>query len=154
MSDLLKQYQFARNERIHQLLIDLLDSTLSIWLSPQAQSNEVGGMVGELCAWLAKALRKQKIATWALRDDLAQFLDRYLSLDPSQTYWSSTEEDLPTALLPMMTADHDIRVRFRVAVLNTRLFDLEDYTGHSPTTMYTVVQKWYTVDLEKYAVQS
>jgi ataxia telangiectasia mutated family protein len=154
MSDLLKQYQFARSERIHQLLIDLLDSTLSIWLSPQAQSNDVGEMVGDLCAWLAKALRKQKISTWTLRDALAQFLDRYLSLDPSQTYWSSTEEDLPTTLLPMMTADHDIRVRFRVAVLNTRLFDLEVHTGQSPTTMYTVIQKWYTVDLEKYAVQS
>jgi ataxia telangiectasia mutated family protein len=155
MSELLKQYQFSRSERIHQLVIELLDSTLSIWLSPQAQSNEVGEMIGELCAWLAKALRKQKISTWTLRDALVQFLDRYLSLDPSQTYWSPTEEeDLPTALLPMMTADHDIRVRFRVAVLNTRLFDLEVHTGQSPTTMYTVVQKWYTVDLEKYAVQS
>ena len=154
MSDLLKQYQFARSERIHQLLIDLLDSTLSIWLTPQAQSNDVGEMIGELCAWLAKALRKQKISTWALRDALAQFLDRYLFLDPSQTYWSSTEEDLPTTLLPMMTADHDIRVRFRVAVLNTRLFDLEVHTGQSPTAMYTVVQQWYTIDLEKYAAQS
>ena len=152
MSDLLKQYQFARSERIHQLLIDLLDSTLSTWLTPQAQSSDVGEMVGQLCAWLAKALRKQKISTWTLRDALAQFLDRYLSLDPSQTYWAPTEEDLPTALLPMMTADHDIRVRFRVAVLNTRLFDLEVHTGQSPTTMYTVLQKWYTVDLEKYVI--
>ena len=153
MSDLLKQYQFARNERIHQLVIDLLDSTLSIWLTPQAQSNDVGEMVGELCAWLAKALRKQKISTWTLRDALAQFLDRYLSLDPSQTCWSTAVEDLPTALLPMMTADHDIRVRFRVAVLNTRLFDLELHTGQSPTTMYTLVQQWYTVDLEAYVVR-
>ena len=154
MSELLKQYQFARSERIHQLLIDLLDSTLSIWATPQAQSNDVGEMVGEFCAWLAKALRKHKISTWTLRDALAQFLDRYLSLDPSQTYWSSTEEDLPTTLLPMMTADHDIRVRFRVAVLSTRLFDLEVHTGQSPTTMYTVVKNWYTIDLEKYVVQS
>ena len=155
MSDLLKQYQFARSERILELVIDLLDSTLNIWLTPQAQSNDVGEMVGELCAWLAKALRKQKIATWSLRDSLAQFLDRYLSLDPSLTYWSTTtEEDLPTALLSMMTADHDIRVRFRVAVLNTRLFDLEVHTGQSPTTMYILVQKWYTIDLEKCVVQS
>ena len=150
MSELLKQYQFARSERVHQLLVNLLDSTLSTWLTPQAQSSDVGEMVGELCAWLARALRKQKISTWALRDAFAQFLDRYLSLDPSQTYWSTTEEDLPTALLPMMTADYDIRVRFRVAVLNTRLFGLE---VHTPTTMYTLVQKWYTVDLEKYVVQ-
>jgi len=154
MSELLKQYQFARSERIHQLVIDLLDSTLNIWLTPQAQSNDVGEMVGELCAWLAKALRKQKISTWTLRDALAQFLDRYLSLDPSQTFWSTTVDDLPTALLPMMIADHDIRVRFRAAVLNTRLFDLEVHTGISPTSMYTLVQKWYTVDLEKYVVQN
>ncbi|KAF8163206.1 hypothetical protein B0H34DRAFT_744937 [Crassisporium funariophilum] len=160
---LLTQYAFARSEALHRLVVDFLDSTLSIWLTPNAQADDnISSKVRSLRDWLSIAIKAKKFRTWTVRDALALFLDRYLSMDPAGVCWGSAGEDddedtiqkrlesLPTDLLPMMAADDDIRVRFRVAVLNARLFTLEHRTEQTPLQTYDLSKQWYTVDLDNY----
>ena len=117
---------------------------------------EVLGKVQHFCGWLSVALKKQKIRDWSVRDFLARFFDRYLARDPDQSVWSGPDEEqhtenVPDALLPMMTADEDIRVRFRVAVINARLFTVPRHVGQSAVSLYNSIKEWYTVDLDEYA---
>lgn len=130
-ASLLGQYSFSRNERFHRVVLDLLTSSLGIWKTQDAKADDVEEQFRQLCCWLSNTFVKDNIRSWSLRDAFSQFLDRYLSEDPAQGTWlylddRITEENcenfLPTSLLPKLNGDPDIRVRFRAAVSNTRLF--------------------------------
>ena len=155
LSRLLQLYEYARSKRTQLLAAQFLNSTLDIWASRHIVIGEVLRKVRDFCDWLSRALRKQKIRDWVVRDFLARFLDRYLVKDPHQHTWSDSgseeacPEHLPGALLPMMTSDEDIRVRFRVAVINARLFSVARHVGLSALELYSSIKEWYTVDLDK-----
>ncbi|KAF8966296.1 hypothetical protein BDZ97DRAFT_2057533 [Flammula alnicola] len=156
---LLTEYSYSRSERFHQLLLDLLTSSLGVWKSDDAKAEQVHEKFRQFCSWLSGALRSQKIRSWTLRDAFSRFLDRYLSEDPTQESWAlqdefKKEEDyqdcLPTSLLPRLNADPDMRVRFRAAVINARLYSLSDHLQALPLEMYDLMKKSYTVDVHNY----
>ena len=159
LGNLLQMYEYAKSRRAQLLATEFLDSTLDTWASGQIVMGEVLGKVRHFCDWLSGALRKRRIKDWLVRDLLAQFLDRYLAKDPNQSTWASADSDeedaenMPDALLPMMGSDEDIRVRFRVAVINARLFAVARHVGRSALSLYDSIKQWYTVDLDKYASQ-
>lgn len=155
LSKLLQLYAYARSNRLQSLAARFLDSTLDIWASSEVAIGDALDKFRQLCKWFAGALRKKKIRAWAVRDILARFLDRYLIKDPTESTWTSTGDDsdeaegLPSALLPMMGADADIRVRFRVAVINARLFAFARRVHRPVVDMYNAIKESYTVDLDK-----
>ncbi|KAF8074865.1 hypothetical protein FPV67DRAFT_1475236, partial [Lyophyllum atratum] len=154
---LLQSYQYARSHRLQSLAILLLASTLEIWASPDVAIGETLDKVRQLCDWLSLALRKKKIRFWAVRDSLARFFDQYLLKDPTEHAWFLEEdqeqtegEELPSSLLPMMGADDDMRVRFRVAVINARLFAFARRTGRPINSVYVAIKDQLTVHLENF----
>jgi ataxia telangiectasia mutated family protein len=152
IQDLLQNYAFSRSECMQSLVIQLLDSTLATWTLPSVASSEVGGRVRELCEWLSGLLgseEKPPFVAWTIRDQLAQFLDRYLVRDPTQASWSIEKSCEPIALLPRMSKDDDIRVRFRIAVINARLFTVAPHLGVTPLDLYGTMKRYYTLDLDK-----
>jgi ataxia telangiectasia mutated family protein len=157
LGGLLQLYEYARSKRAQLLAAQFLDSTLDIWASRQIAMGEVLGKVQHVCDWLSGALKKQKIKDWLVRDFFARFLDRYLAKDPGQSTWSGQDgenantEHLPNALLPMMNSDEDIRVRFRVAAINARLFAVARHVEQPAAELYDSIKQWYTVDLDEYA---
>lgn len=155
LAGLLQTHTYSLTKRSQLLVVQFLDATLDVWSSRLISIGEVLHKCQGFCDWLSGTLRKQKIRAWSVRDFFARFLDRYLSKDPEQLSWAGSDsiadspDGLPDALLPMMTSDEDIRVRFRVAALNARLFGLPRHQGRSALDVYSSIKKWYTVDLDK-----
>ena len=166
LSKLLQLYAFSRSGRLQQLAVQILHSTLDIWLTPQISSDEVGDKIRQICDWLSGALRKKKINSWSTRDAFAVFLDEYLERDPGQKVWSieSENEDdeerddrlagLPIALLMLMNSDEDIRVRFRNATVVGRLFSAARSVRYDPMLMYGDLRQHFTNNLDKYVNSS
>lgn len=153
MDSLLRRYAYSRREEMHRLIILLLQSTLHIWSGSQTLTDETACKVQELCHWLSGLVLESKISAWRARDSLAVFFDRYLAADPEQISWSASFEDdevadlLPSALLPLMSSDKDIRVRFRIAPLIARLFLVAHQVGYPPLALYKTVLEQFPVDL-------
>ncbi|GLB41909.1 putative telomere-length maintenance and DNA damage repair [Lyophyllum shimeji] len=156
LSRLLQLYQYGRSHRLQSLATQFLASTMEIWASPDVAIGETLDKVRQVSNWLSAALRKRKIRSWAVRDLLARFFDQYLVKDPTERAWNVPEkqeveaEALPSALLPIMGADDDMRVRCRVAVLNARLFALARRTGRPTDDVYVAIKRELTVHLESY----
>lgn len=160
--EILTPYVYSRSETVQLLVTHFLDSTMHLWLQQSVATSEVGDKARQLCRWRADLLRRNKIRSWKVRDRFARFLDRYLALDPLQVVWSiaSHDEDgndveeglevLPAAMLPMLGADEDIRVRFRAAVVNARLFSIARSIEHDSLLLYNDIKQWYTVDIDKW----
>jgi serine-protein kinase ATM len=156
---MLKPYTYSRSEKLQLLTTQFLDSTLHHWKQDAVSSSEVGERIRDLCQWLSNTLRKNQIRSWRTRDCVARFMKRYLAEDTEQTIWSmgSTDEEggdmqpeaLPAAILPMLGADRDIRVRFRVAYENANLFSVARQTGRDPSQLYTEIKKWLTDDIDE-----
>ncbi|KDQ61410.1 hypothetical protein JAAARDRAFT_509432 [Jaapia argillacea MUCL 33604] len=157
---LLDQYAFSRSERLQLMLIHFLDSTSYTWLNHAIINAEVGGQIRNLSHWLSTMLQKGKIRSWKIRDRLAAFLDHYLVQDPSQGVWKPGEDDdapatadsivLPSAILPTLGRDEDIRVRFRVALTNCRLFSLIRSLNEDPKDLYMAIRTHLCTDLTNY----
>jgi ataxia telangiectasia mutated family protein len=49
----------------------------------------------------------------------------------------------------MLNMDQDIRVRFRAAVVNARLFTLARFAGQNSLDMYNTIKEGLTKDLSK-----
>ncbi|KAF8634560.1 hypothetical protein AX17_004150 [Amanita inopinata Kibby_2008] len=162
LSRLLQLHAYARSSRLQLLAIQLLQSTMELWLTEPVSREEVGDKIRQLCEWLSGALRKKKICSWLARDSFARFLDEYLAKDPTQNVWSVPDEQetddeqkerlagLPGALLVMMNLDEDIRVRFRVATLIGRLFTVAHHVGLDALATYTDLQKHLTNNLDNF----
>lgn len=164
IEELLKTYAYARSERAQLLVIQFLDSTLRIWVDNGVVNSGVGIKVRALCKWLSRALSKEKLGSWRVRDSLARFLDRYIARDPWESAWSTSGEDetkqekhdrlklQPFFLLPMLGADVDIRVRFRAAVINAHLFSVIRVSNVPPINLYKKISDWYTTDVDEYVL--
>lgn len=126
--DLLQRYSHAINLQLHILVIDLLKSTLHIWLDKTTITSTLGDHVRDLCAWVSRMMRK-KVTFWRVRDLVSQFLTRLLAVDPSQSFWPKVDDDQPIErpmnILLALNRDEDIRVRFRMARFTAQLFTLD-----------------------------
>jgi serine-protein kinase ATM len=152
IGDLLQQYNYSRSENLQLLVTQFLDSTLHIWSQESMANSEVGDDVRALCHWISSILRDGKIRSWKPRDYAARFLDRYLHKDPNHTVWARDSvdiESLPANLLPILGADRDIRIRFRVAVLNARLFSIARTVGQDALLLYDTIKRSLTTNLQK-----
>jgi ataxia telangiectasia mutated family protein len=152
IGDLLTQYNYSRSEKLQVLVTHFLDSTLHLWLQGSAMDNEVGDNVRALCHWISNILREDKIRSWKLRDYVIRFLDKYLVMDPRQAFWSHGEDDtetLPSSLLPMLGADRDLRVRFRAALVNARLFSVARTIAEDALALYDTIKQHLTLDLKE-----
>jgi len=156
---MLKPYTYSRSEKLQLLTTQFLDSTLHHWKQDAVSSSEVGERIRDLCQWLSHTLRKNQIRSWRTRDCVARFMKRYIAEDAEQTMWSMVLPDeegghvepeaLPAAILPMLGADQDIRVRFRVAFENASLFSVARKTGRDPSELYIEIKEWLTDDIDE-----
>ncbi|KAJ7623215.1 hypothetical protein FB45DRAFT_924928 [Roridomyces roridus] len=150
-NNIFRAYFYAQSEVGQMLAIELLDSTMHIWLSA---SGPLRVESQTLCSALPKALRAREkkegagprtwMRSWKTRDALARFYDRFLALDPSEVAWYDTGFKPchnPSVILPWMSMDEDIRVRFRVAVLNARLFAVGRANGQDPVSVYVPISE-------------
>ncbi|TFK51797.1 hypothetical protein OE88DRAFT_1658419 [Heliocybe sulcata] len=157
LGELLSQYHYSRSENLQVLAIEFLDSTSHIWLdgSDEGISAEQGGVaskVVELCQWLRDTLANDQIRPWKTRDRLACFFDRYILQDPQQAFWKAHAPQepasmLPTALMPTLGADDDVRVRFRASILNARLFRFAYLNKYDPLPLYSSITDSLCKDL-------
>ncbi|KAG9313005.1 hypothetical protein JVU11DRAFT_6444 [Chiua virens] len=128
-ADLLRRYSHAINDQFHFLVVDLLKSSLHIWME-KSSPPAIGEHVQALCGWISNMMEaaetKKKTTFWKIRDLVARFLAGYLAKDPSQTFWPTEYNDVeikrPLNTLLALNLDEDIRVRFRAAVLSASLF--------------------------------
>ena len=158
---LLGDYTYGRSERFHCVLLDFLTSCLGVWQFEDSKAKEVHEKFSQLCIWMANALAAQNMRSWVLRDAFVRFMDKYLSKDPTQQSWATVddfddEDDykarLPTALLPSLNSDADMRVRFRAALVNASLYSLSDRLQAHPLEMYNLMREFYTKDVCKSVV--
>lgn len=177
--ELLTRYDYSKSERLQLLTIHFLDSTISVWSETNVASGPVGRRVRELWGFFCKMLKSGKVRSWKIRDQLIRFLDTYLTQDPKQEMWTvygdgdddddddsdqeNVEEDdgisgkansspnraSPTAILPSMGMDEDIRVRWRAAVVNARLFTISRNTNGNQLELYTNVHDHLCKTVEK-----
>lgn len=132
-ADLLRRYSHAINDQFHFLVVDLLKSSLHIWMEKEAITSSIGEHVQVLCGWISNMMEaaetKKKPTFWKIRDLVARFLAGYLAKDPSQTFWPADYHDAevkrPLSTLLALNVDEDIRVRFRAAVLSASLFAVD-----------------------------
>ncbi|KAG6854273.1 hypothetical protein C0991_008967, partial [Blastosporella zonata] len=160
-SQMLQLYQYSRSNRLQAVVIQFLASTLGLWASMDVAIGDTLDRIRQLCHWLAKALMNGKIRSWGVRDLFARFIDRYLTHDASEQAWGASESESedesdrdlpPSSLLPEMGGDDDVRVRFRVAVLNSRLFAFARRAEprRSTSDVYIRIKQKLTIVLEDY----
>jgi ataxia telangiectasia mutated family protein len=158
LESLLQEYAWSRSEKIQLLAVHLLQSTLPLWLQRSVAVADTGHKIRLLCDWLSNMIIKKKARYWRVRDYIARFLEKYLSLDPQQEIWLIRDDaellqnnQLPQSMLPSLGADEDIRVRFRAAVLSPRLFSVARTIGRDPMLVYVDIKQYLTVVLSRYA---
>jgi ataxia telangiectasia mutated family protein len=151
--ELLARNSHGQHAPMQVLAIDLLDSTSHIWLQASIANTEVGENIRELCGWLSRNMMKKKFVSWKVRDFASQFFVRYIAQDPSEAFWPKQHRDKPvdkpSTTIPMLNMDEDIRVRFRAAVVNARLFTLARSAGWDPLDKYDAIKGGLTKDLSK-----
>jgi ataxia telangiectasia mutated family protein len=153
LGDLLDLHSHSRNVGLQLMAVDLLDSTSHFWLQKSNADTDVGVHIRELCGWLSHNMMKRKFASWKMRDFASQFFARYIAQDPSESLWPTvyrkTPVERPSTIIPMLNMDQDIRVRFRAAVVNARLFTLARFAGQNSLDMYNTIKEGLTKDLSK-----
>ncbi|KAF8448998.1 hypothetical protein L210DRAFT_3618742 [Boletus edulis BED1] len=132
-ADLLRRYSHALNDQFHFLVVDLLKSSLHIWMAKESATSPICGHVQVLCGWISNMMEatetKKKSTFWKIRDLVGRFLAGYLAEDPSQTFWPTDYHEVeikrPLSTLLALNLDEDIRVRFRAAALCAGLFSVD-----------------------------
>ena len=163
-ADLLRRYSHAISDQFHFLVVDLLKSSLDIWIAKEAVASPVGEHVQVLCGWISNMMEaaesRKKTTFWKIRDLVARFLAGYLAADPSQTFWPTDYHDVetkrPLDTLLTLSVDEDIRVRFRASVLCAGLFTVNhDELIHDYENLdgfYQLVRESLPRDLAQYAL--
>ncbi|KAF8659897.1 hypothetical protein AX16_001781 [Volvariella volvacea WC 439] len=132
--DLLRTFEHGQHEALFEVLIDLLDTTIELWICGiPLDSDEKDAPKGVEKALVVSAesfykhmcllLRKGIFRSWQLKTKLAGFFDRLLArsieIDAmGKGSWVDVEE--LRGILVGMGTDEDIRVRFRAAVINPK----------------------------------
>ena len=140
LAEFLVGYRHQRDPAIQLFVIHLLQTTMHIWIPETVDNGSVGGNVQQLCAFLTRLSESHKLTSWSVRDAWARFLGDYIAADPRQGSWPTTDNSLPSAALPMMGRDEDIRVQFRVATLNPRLLCHARQLGMKADQLYTAIR--------------
>ncbi|KAG2364853.1 hypothetical protein BDR07DRAFT_1400476 [Suillus spraguei] len=152
--DLLPLHTHGRNVELQLMAVDLLDSTSHFWLQKSNADTDVGDHIRELCGWLSHNMMKRKFVSWKMRDFASQFFARYIAQDPSESFWPTVCQkksvDPPSTIIPILNSDQDIRVRFRAAVVNARLFTLARFAGQNSLDIYNTIKEGLTKDLSDY----
>ncbi|KAI0704256.1 hypothetical protein BC835DRAFT_810570 [Cytidiella melzeri] len=157
LGTLLGTYNYSWNDSVLILAARLLQSTMHIWLDPTAVDNNARSNAEAMGRWLVTVLvnlqtqQEPRIISWRGRDSIVSFLEEYLAQDPAEIAWmsQSTEdgpkEDLcPHVVLPQLGSDDDIRIRFRAATANARLFYHANALGLLPIELYSAIRESLT----------
>ncbi|EJD07243.1 uncharacterized protein FOMMEDRAFT_100399 [Fomitiporia mediterranea MF3/22] len=152
----LLSYNYGCSDDLHSTVIQLLDATAHIWLQRSFPA-ETASKVRTVIAWLANNLRNETLCWWRTRDALCRFFDHYLSLDPLRLFLTDQTdgdaldtENLPDSLLPFMSKDEDIRVRFTAALSCARLFSTPYIRTKDQMQVYTVIREQLCRELDNY----
>ncbi len=140
-------YEHKHSKRMQQVLSQFLYAILELWLG----SADVRDQVQDLPNWLLKHHRKGKAKYRTERDAFIRFIDKLVFRQPHSLEWlllkeneGLSEEHLLTLLpLKAWNEDNDIRVRFRVAILNARLFHALQHLDIYPSVLYTGIQGYF-----------
>ncbi|GAW01440.1 ataxia telangiectasia mutated [Lentinula edodes] len=148
LADHLVRYPNVKSEEFNLQMISFLDATLSLWISLANVNQNAADNFRELFDHYSKHLLRGRLKHWKIRDSVARLYNRYLTLDPSQNAWMDQDEQTtsPMYILPMLIEDIDIRVRFRVVVINARLFEI----SKNPMALYDTIRQKYTTELEHF----
>lgn len=133
LQDYLSSYTYSLSSAMRQAAVTLVDTILH-QLPPMADDS-FRGPSGEAAAglldWLGANLMKGKLQYWEDRLSVIQLYARLIELDPGNTSWSRRRYDnlrndttTPVSLLCEIIEDSDARVRFRLAVVISRLFQI------------------------------
>lgn len=145
-------YSYSRSESLYLLIVQLLDATLDVWLMTTHDATlNVRENAQKLCIALLQAVGNKTLRHWTSRDQFSRLLNKVLDREPTQALWlaSVDAEDLPSAVLHLMGSDDDIRVRFRVAVINARLFNLARHLNQSPFDWYNAIKSFLATHIDK-----
>ncbi|KAG1876416.1 hypothetical protein DFJ58DRAFT_754177 [Suillus subalutaceus] len=154
LEDLLGLHTYDHNVDLQLMVVDLLDSTSHFWLQKSNADSDVGDHIRELCGWLSQNMIQRNFVSWKIRDFVSQFFARYIAQDPSESFWPTVYKkkpvERPSTIIPMLNMDQDIRVRFRAAVVNARLFTMARFAGQNSLDIYNTIKEMLTKDLSDY----
>lgn len=148
LDDFFGSYEYEQSERMQRIVSRFLHSILDSWLT----NAEVRTQVDALPKWLLKSHRKGKAKYRTERDAFIRFVDKMALQEPQALKWllstgskGPSDEVLLTSLpLRMWNQDSDVRIRFRVAVLNARLFHAIQQLDIYPSVLYTGIRDFYS----------
>ncbi|KAJ3557512.1 hypothetical protein NP233_g11720 [Leucocoprinus birnbaumii] len=144
LDDFFGSYEYEQSERMQQLVSQFLHSILEIWLT----NAETRSQVHALPKWLLKRNRKGTAKYRTERDAFIRFVDKMTLREPRALEWllmsgdkELSDETLLTSL-PLIgwNQDSDIRIRFRVAILNARVFHAIQHLDIYPSALYKGIQ--------------
>ena len=147
LDDFFGSYEYEQSERMQQIVSKFLHSILDLWLT----NVEVRNQVDALPKWLLKSHRKGRAKYKTERDAFIRFVDKMTLQEPQALEWlllsenQGLSEDVLLNYLPlqMWNQDNDVRIRFRVAVLNARLFHAIQRLDVYPSKLYTGIREFY-----------
>lgn len=155
----LSSYNYGRSDSFHITLYHLLDCTMPVWLHDSCPDETVE-LVRKVIYRIIANQKREGLCSWRTRCALARLWERYLAMDPSQQLVASitpgpkeeplTTDDFPDKLLPGMTKDEDIRVRFTAALSCSRLFSTGYVQSKNPMEVYAHIREQLCIYIYKY----
>lgn len=150
----LMSYRYANSDALHVTIIHLLEASMAGWL-PTRPTSDISGKVYTLIKWFIESLRGGKLRSWRTRDTLGRFLEQYIRLDPSQRFLTDDDgiimdgSETLDSLIPFLTKDEDMRVRFTAARAVASLFSSDYAHINDPMAVYTNLREQLCIDLSK-----
>lgn len=142
-----------RDPQLFLYVIQCLQSSLRQWMG--TTDKDLVGSVEGLLGWILK-IRDAHVAhwnMWSVRDSFARFLEQLILLYPRYEPWPTKNDQQearrPVDLLVDMCGDLDIRVRFRVAASNSRIFHVAKQLDISEVELYRMLRGALTNNLER-----
>lgn len=159
---LTRTYQFACSVESNLLTIQFLYGTSRLWIEPGMEESELGNNVQLLHDWLTENIIEDRVLSWEARESLVHYLEYYLTIDPGEVFWAipfvkevkddkimkPDKHSFPSALLPKMGNDEDVRVRLRAAIANGRLLIAVQKSNINPIPTYDAIKSSLSVDLD------
>lgn len=144
----LRSYQYSNSAALHHTVINLLRATMKLWI-PLSESDGLYEKIRAVVAWLSRALQANKLMSWHTRDSIGRFLEEYVKQGPTQRILADDDDIVEDDLIPFLTKDEDIRVRFTAARAVSCLFTTASARGKDPTEVYASIREQLCVDLSK-----
>lgn len=143
LEEILTSYKYRRSERMLQITFQLLSAILQSWFS----SADVRKEVDELLDFLLNRHLSKQARYRSERDAFIRFVEQVIICQPRSLEWvlaeKPTKEVLLTKLpLGLWNTDNDVRVRFRAATLNARIFNALQHLDISPSLFYSGLQEY------------